>query len=172
MTWYQSPCLCLEEDEVGWGVGMSNGLYTATWRISLSHFEFVSHYVKTFFSPTPTMCWMLTLLLRGKFHWSPLLASVSLYSNMTDDRWDLNMAIFGGSWVAQLGKCLVTLVTNSWFQLRSWSHGLWDGAPHWASCWWTFSCSSCLGFSLPLSLCPSPAHVLSLSLSLCLQVSE
>ena len=55
-------------------------------------------------------------------------------------------------------------MTDSRFQLKSWSHSLWDWAPHRAFHW---QHGACLGFSLSLSLCPSTAglHVHSLSLS-------
>ena len=51
--------------------------------------------------------------------------------------------------------------TNSWFHLRSWSHGSWDQALHQALCWqW----GACLGFSLFPSLSVPPlARSLSLS---------
>ena len=47
-----------------------------------------------------------------------------------------------------------------WLHLRSWSRRLWVWAPHWA-----LSCQhgACFGSSVPLSLCPFPAHTLSLS---------
>ena len=48
-------------------------------------------------------------------------------------------------WLSQLSLGL---------QLRSWSHGLWVGAPHWALCWqlraWSLLQILCLCLSLPL----------------------
>ena len=49
-------------------------------------------------------------------------------------------------------------------RLRSWSHGPWVQAPCQALCW-QLRAWSLLGFCVSLSLCPSPAHSLSLSLS-------
>ena len=49
--------------------------------------------------------------------------------------------------------------------LRSWSHGLWVWALHWALCWQFRAWSLLQILCLPLSLCPSPTHVLSFSLS-------
>ena len=57
----------------------------------------------------------------------------------------------------------VSKASDSWFQLRSWSHGSWVQVPSWALCWQR---GACLGFSVSLSLCLSPACALSLSLSL------
>ena len=51
-------------------------------------------------------------------------------------------------------------VSDSWFWLRSWSHGWWDRALHRAPCW---QYRTCLGFSLFLCLCSSPTHTFSLS---------
>ena len=51
--------------------------------------------------------------------------------------------------------------SNSWFQLRSWSHGLWDRAPHQAEHWHH---GDCLGSSLTLSLFPSSARTHAVSL--------
>ena len=39
--------------------------------------------------------------------------------------------------------------SDSWFQLRWWSHGLWVRSPCWALSWWR---GACLGFSVSLSL--------------------
>ena len=49
-------------------------------------------------------------------------------------------------------------------QLGSWSHGLWVQALSWALCWQFRSWSLFQILCLPLSLCPSPACTLSLSL--------
>ena len=55
----------------------------------------------------------------------------------------------------------------SWFsvqlRLRSWTHGLWVWAPHWALCW-QLTAWSLRWFCVCLSLCPSPACAQSLSL--------
>ena len=57
----------------------------------------------------------------------------------------------------------VSQAYNSWFRLKSWSHGLWVWAPHWALYW---QCGACLGFSLSFFLCPSPACTASVSLQI------
>ena len=49
--------------------------------------------------------------------------------------------------------------------LRSWSHGSRVRAPHLALCWQLRAWSQLRGFYVSLSLCPYPAHTLSLSLS-------
>ena len=53
-------------------------------------------------------------------------------------------------------------VSDSWFWLRSWSHSAWVGAPRRALHWQR---EACLGFSLSPSLCLSPTHAVSVSLS-------
>ena len=54
---------------------------------------------------------------------------------------------FGASgWLSQL---------SVWLQLRSWSHGSWVQARHWALCW---HLRACLGSSSSISLCPFPVH--------------
>ena len=47
-------------------------------------------------------------------------------------------------------------------RLRSWSHSSWVGAPHQALCWQLGAWSLLWTLCLSLSLCPSPAHSLSL----------
>ena len=53
-----------------------------------------------------------------------------------------------------------------WLRLRSWSQGSWVQAPCRALCWQLTARSLLQILCLLLSLCPSPAHTLSLSLSL------
>ena len=59
--------------------------------------------------------------------------------------------------------------SHSGFLLRSRSHAWWFPAPHWA-----LRCQhgACLGFSLSHSFCPSPARSLSLSLCVCLSQNK
>ena len=57
----------------------------------------------------------------------------------------------------------VSEASNSWFWLRSWSHGSWDQAPNQAVCW---QHRVCLGFFLSISLLLPSTCCLSLSLSL------
>ena len=47
----------------------------------------------------------------------------------------------------------VSQASDSWFRLRSWSHGSWDRAPRQALCW---QHGTCLGFSHSLSLSTPP----------------
>ena len=71
-------------------------------------------------------------------------------------RWEIwRVADFGvPGWLSWL---------SVWLRLRSWSHSLWVRAPHQALCWRLRAWS--LLWILPLSLCPSPTHALSLSVS-------
>ena len=50
-------------------------------------------------------------------------------------------------------------------QLRSWSHGLWVQALHQALCWLLAQSLEPASDSVSFSLCPSPAHALSHSVS-------
>ena len=60
---------------------------------------------------------------------------------------------------------LVSLASDSWFWLRSWSHGLWVQASQRALCWLHGVCLIfSLSLSLSLSLPHTPAHTLSVSL--------
>ena len=56
-------------------------------------------------------------------------------------------------WLSQL---------SLWLWLRLWSHGSWVWALRRALCWQP---GACFGFCVSPSLCPSPAHALSLSVS-------
>ena len=60
----------------------------------------------------------------------------------------------------------VGYASDSWFRLRSWSHGPWAQAPHQALHW---QHGACLGFSLSLSLPLLYSCSLSFSLSLSLK---
>ena len=53
---------------------------------------------------------------------------------------------------------------STWLWLGSWSHGPWAWAPRQALCWQLGAWSLLRILCLHLSLCPSPAHALSLCL--------
>ena len=72
--------------------------------------------------------------------------------------------------ITELLKCLMWV--PGWLsqlsirlQLRSWTHGSWVQGPCRALCWQLRPWSLLQILCLPLSLCPSPAHTLSLFLS-------
>ena len=96
--------------------------------------------------------------LMGRGHWNLWCIMLGFLPHLRKLWWFKTSAIFRGAWVAQLVN-----QSDSWFQLRSWTHGSWDWALHQALLW---RCGACLGFSLPISLCPSATSVHSLSLSL------
>ena len=60
-------------------------------------------------------------------------------------------------WLSGLSVWL--LVSWSW----PWNRDLWVWAPHWSLSW---QCRACLRFSLSLSLCPYPAHTMSVFLKI------
>ena len=75
-------------------------------------------------------------------------------------------------WVWSLLKILSLSGAPGWLsrlnvrlRLRSWSHCPWVRAPCRALCCGRLRAWSCFGFCVSLSLCPSPAHALSLCIS-------
>ena len=131
-----------------WLSGLSFWLWLGLW----SHGSWV-------WAPHQALCWqlrawsllqILCLPLSLPF---PCLCSVSLS-------------------LSKINKILKNLGVPEWFnrlsvrlRLRSWSHGSWVRAPHWALCWQLGAWSLLRILCLPLSLSALP-HTCSLSLSL------